>query len=94
MKYRRRPIVVEAIQYHKDNPLVKPEDWGLCYERSHNAEVPHIHTLEGIMVVSDEDWIIEEPFPTDDRKFYLCKPDIFEETYDPAPEVYDDVRVS
>jgi hypothetical protein len=28
------------------------------------------------------DWIIKEPFPTDDRCFYPCKPDIFEKTYE------------
>jgi hypothetical protein len=28
------------------------------------------------------DWIIKEPFPTTDRKFYPCKRDIFEKTYE------------
>ena len=28
------------------------------------------------------DYVIKEPFSTDDRKFYPCKPDIFEKTYD------------
>jgi hypothetical protein len=28
------------------------------------------------------DYVIREPFPTDDRRFYPCKPDIFEATYE------------
>jgi hypothetical protein len=28
------------------------------------------------------DWIIKEPFPTRDRQFYPCKPDIFDATYE------------
>jgi hypothetical protein len=45
---------------------------------------PHvlISTLEGAMRAEVGDWIIREPFPTSDRKFYPCKPDIFEATYE------------
>lgn len=39
-----------------------------------------IRTLEGNMTVSLGDYIIKEPFDTE-RKFYPCKPHIFERTY-------------
>ncbi|MFI1677023.1 hypothetical protein [Streptomyces sp. NPDC020607] len=51
------------------------------------GDTPHsigIPTLEGTMQADLGDWIIREPFPTDDRKFYPCKPGIFAATYDPA----------
>ena len=41
-----------------------------------------IPTLEGDMVAEKGDYIIKEPFPTNDRQFYPCKPDIFEQTYE------------
>lgn len=41
-----------------------------------------IQTREGDMLAGVGDWIIREPFPTGDRKFYPCKPDIFAATYD------------
>jgi hypothetical protein len=45
-----------------------------------------IETQEGVMIASPGDWIIREPFPTDDRQFYPCKPDIFDATYEPVGE--------
>ncbi|MGA5604027.1 hypothetical protein ACPCUF_23830 [Streptomyces griseoincarnatus] len=50
-----------------------------------DGDTPHsisIPTLEGTMRADLGDWIIREPFPTDDRKFYPCKPDIFAATYE------------
>jgi len=44
-----------------------------------------IDTLEGIMRADYGDYIIKEPFPTDDRNFYPCKSDIFEKTYEMVP---------
>jgi hypothetical protein len=41
-----------------------------------------IKTKEGEMKADIGDYVIKEPFSTDDRKFYPCKPDIFEKTYD------------
>jgi hypothetical protein len=41
-----------------------------------------IETKEGTMKAFPNDWIIREPFPTGDRDFYPCKPDIFEMTYE------------
>lgn len=41
-----------------------------------------IKTSEGEMKADIGDYVIKEPFPTDDRKFYPCKPDIFDKTYE------------
>ena len=41
-----------------------------------------IKTKEGEMKADIGDYVIKEPFSTDDRKFYPCKPDIFEKTYE------------
>jgi hypothetical protein len=59
-----------------------------CQEN--DGDTPHsisIHTLEGTMRADLDDWVIREPFPTGDRQFYPCKPDIFAKTYEPAAVV-------
>ena len=85
-KYRKKPIIIEAIKFtgRNDKEIMKfcptardPEDI------KPNLIIP---TLEGEMLISVGDWVIEEPFPTDDRKFYPCKPDIFESTYEKVEE--------
>lgn len=40
-----------------------------------------IPTREGVMIACQGDYIIKEPRPTDDRKFYPCKLDIFISLY-------------
>jgi len=62
MRFRKKPIIVEAYQTQKEQI---------------------IHTLEGDMKASPGDWII-----TGIRgEVYPCKPDIFEETYEPMEEL-------
>lgn len=80
MKYRKKPAVIEAVQYVKFGGLVK----GMCNSRSCYADgnnSPHVHTIHENQIVNLElnDWIIPEP---DGVHFYPCKPDIFEKTYD------------
>lgn len=41
-----------------------------------------ITTRDGKMSATVGDWIIEEPFATDDRRHYPCKREMFEKTYD------------
>jgi len=81
MKFRKKPVVVEAVQYQQLTHFGKLKNMGLCWEHTHNQismHVPHIHTLEGIMFVSDGDWIIRGVA----GEFYPCKPEIFEKTYE------------
>lgn len=87
MKYRKKPVVIEAIQVKQEN-LEKIWTWmGDSYE-SHSdcAEtgiimIP-IKTLEGEMTASKDDWIIKGI----KGEFYPCKPDIFESTYEKVDE--------
>ena len=75
MKFRKKPVVIEATQWFKmgDHPAV-------FY--NHNS-VPTIKTLEGEMFVRPGDWIITGV----KGEHYPCKPDIFEATYEPVDEM-------
>lgn len=46
-----------------------------------------ILTKEGEMLISEGDFVIKEPFPTPDRKFYPCKPEIILNGYDIIQDV-------
>ncbi len=79
-KYRKKPVVIEAEQYSEYGKLVK----GMCNSQSCFVRVnnkPHVHTIHGNQIVELEvgDWIIPEP---DGERYYPCKPDIFEATYE------------
>lgn len=89
MKYRKKPVIVEAEKYHKGLedgffacghcPTAKFEvgddDCSEC-----PSGRPYIATLEGNMVISPGDYII-----TGVRgERYPCKPDIFQATYEPV----------
>ncbi len=80
MKYRKKPVVIEAVQY---NPRVKEqlaEAVRFCPMLGIYAETDlgSIKTLEGIMTVEVGDWIIKGV----QGEFYPCKPDIFSESYE------------
>ena len=84
MKYRKKPVVIEAVQYTKYGGLVK----GMCNSQScytAGNQEPHVHTIHNNQMVLLEvgDFIISEP---DGEHFYPCKPDIFEATYEKAEE--------
>lgn len=74
-RYRKKPIVVEAVQFDNvpanDPPGVfrRPED--------NSPYVVTIHDQRSYL--SPGDWIIPEP---DGVHYYPCKPDIFEATYE------------
>ncbi len=69
-QFRKRPITIEAVPYRGD-PAHAPA--GVCVARgvNHPAE-PHIHTLEGVLIVAPGDWIIRGTR----GEYYPCKPDI------------------
>lgn len=83
MKFRKKPVVIEAIQFTGSNhaDLVH---WMGFRPLGHNytPDVLHIATLEGVMIAGPLDWIIKGV----NGEFYPCKPDIFEKTYDPVEE--------
>ena len=83
MKYRKKPVVIEAVQFF-NNPDAICElaeflnQTVISYE--HERPVVLIDTLEGTMMASEGDWIIKGV----NGEFYPCKPDIFEKTYEEA----------
>lgn len=79
MKFRKKPVVVEAIQYNKKNidEINKfITDGSLTYDPL--RDLIFIETLEGAMNIFKNDWIIKGV----NGEFYPCKPDIFEKTYE------------
>lgn len=90
MKFRKRPVVIEAIQFtesiaKEDDPL--PD--GVVLGRRSIGPPPfrrlydyrfYVRTLEGEMDVRVGDWIITGV----KGEKYPCKPDIFAMTYEPA----------
>lgn len=82
MKFRKKPVPIEAIQWDGSVRVARQiENWSSDKVRLAYT-VLKVPTLEGEMEAKPGDWIIKEPFATEDRKFYPCKPDIFEETYE------------
>lgn len=94
MKYRKKPVVVEATQWFKggDHPKVQPlehgpwnfdldEPCGTCkQDREIHGE---LRVLDSVFLwVCPGDWIIECSI----GELHLCKPDVFEHTYELAEE--------
>ena len=81
MKFRKKPVVIEAVQFTGDNWMAMGEFIGskasLAKEWGENILL--IETLEGTMKAQQGDWIIKGV----KGEFYPCKPDIFELTYEP-----------
>lgn len=82
MKYRKKPVVIEAIQWTGDNwdDIYRFTGSCLAYEYPAFEQKLSISTIEGRMVASLHDWIIKGV----NGEFYPCKPDIFEQTYEPV----------
>lgn len=77
-KYRKKPVVIEAIQWTGHNISDICIFTGRCGgELIKNGEL-YIATLEGIHHASVGDFIIKGV----KGEFYPCKPDIFESTYE------------
>lgn len=89
MKYRKKPITVEAIQWNEfnleeikkfvGNPLIyEVVDGAWKLGKGRLIVEMKIKTLEGEMQVSEGDYIIKGI----KGEFYPCKPDIFKQTYE------------
>lgn len=83
MKYKKKPVEVEAYKYQAELGNNRLMNWlaqnkvDISNWSFHDGEVT-IATLEGNMKVSDGDFIIIGV----KGEVYPCKPDIFEETYE------------
>jgi hypothetical protein len=76
MKYRKKPVVIEATQWfkHGDHPAVET----FREDDPERSNLGWVVTLEGGHIVSPGDWIITGV----KGEHYPCKPDIFEMTYE------------
>lgn len=83
MKYRKKPVTIEAVKWRGDNwPEVfkfinAPEGNMENYAQRPDGTLG-IVTLEGTMTANVGDWVIRGV----KGELYPCKPDIFEATYD------------
>ncbi len=75
-QYRKRPVVIEALQYDGTNYREVGEFAGHAVIL--HADHLRIGTLEGEMTVSVGDYVIKGV----QGEFYPCKPDIFAATYE------------
>lgn len=96
MKFRKRPVEIEAIQvpFAANYNLRTTElaDWLRSIPRTNNDFIEAINiqptgeisidTLEGEMIARPGDWIIKGVA----GEFYPCKPDIFVKTYEPVTD--------
>lgn len=92
MKYRKKPVVIEAFRWTGDQNQTEDPEWIIKaikngtvvipnYDYSikkHGTPVMKINTLEGTMVAKQGDYIIKGV----QGEIYPCKPDIFEMTYE------------
>jgi len=86
-KYRKKPVVIEAMEVTNDNAaaLAKwlPTDKEHMVILSPGRVSVHIDTLEGKMIARLGDFIIKGV----QGEFYPCKPDIFAATYEAVSDV-------
>lgn len=83
MKYRKKPVVIEAIQYDGTFPLAFLNgDERVRKAVAYGGDAIEIVTLEGTMTAQIGDWIIRGV----KGELYPCKPDIFEATYEDVSE--------
>ena len=74
MKYRKKPILVEAVQWFYDCPGASVS--GAV------SDMPNIHTVPGPPAcIENGDWVVTEPCGAR----YICKPDAFRDAFEPAP---------
>jgi hypothetical protein len=96
MKFVKRPVVVEAIQFEYNEECINKlkeflgESAGRVVKNRHPGAIAEfeIVTLEdgkflsAKHVATEGDWIIKGV----QGEFYACKPDIFEQTYEKVEE--------
>ena len=89
MKFRKKPVVIEAVQLTEQGFLEMPEwlkhainNGFVVVSLTMSGYVASIYTLEGVMNGVSGDWIIRGV----KGELYPCKPDIFEMTYERVEE--------
>jgi len=95
LKFGKKPVIIEAVKWTGDNYKemqnftrdnsslnrhIGGDEKGNGFPQMYEELI--IHTLEGDFRVSKGDWIIKGI----KGEFYLCKPDIFQQTYEKVNE--------
>ena len=80
MKYRKKPVVIEAWQWLPHLEEHPAPAWLAESHHWFDNKNLMIGTLEGTMRADPGDWIIKGV----KGEIYPCKPDIFAATYEPA----------
>lgn len=87
MRYRKKPVVIEAWQFLGPQAGKPTPEWlsaafadGRAWYQGGDAPYITIGTLEGEMRANLGDWIIHGI----EKEIYPCKPNIFAATYEPA----------
>lgn len=82
MDYRKKPVVIQALQFNDTAESIEELVKFVCDDINidYGTKPPtlKIATLEGVMEAKVGDYIIRGV----NGEFYPCKPDIFEKTYD------------
>lgn len=84
-KFRKRPVVIDAVRFLSDGASVAAiseladREIRVDYTKP-SIPVLRIETLEGTMTAQVGDWIIRGV----KGELYPCKPDIFDQTYEVA----------
>jgi hypothetical protein len=80
MKFRKKPVVIEAVRFNLTNRQEVLDFIGKAGHWSDDGREIKItiYTLEGNITASEGDWIIKGV----KGEFYPCKPDIFAATYE------------
>lgn len=91
MKYRKKPIVIDAFKWTGGPDQRHDPEWAAEGFKKKAREVGamriyngldrltmEIRTLEGVISIKEGDYIIRGI----DNEIYSCKPDIFEATYE------------
>lgn len=89
MKYKSKPVVIEAMKLTRKYADVCVAFIGIMNIESYNLgefkEDPcyiQIKTLEGIIKANEGDWIIRDT----EGEFYPCKDVVFKKKYEPVGE--------
>lgn len=97
MKFRKKPVVIEAVRWGvPEGPRLPSPEWLKAAMKAKRVvkasgrvalDLPDvlIDTLEGVMLCKVGDWIIQGV----NGELYPCKNDIFEKTYERVQEESD-----
>lgn len=85
MKYRKKPVVIEAVQYNGELIMFNVPKWleraqseGIIYFEDASPARCFIRTPECDMKVSIGNYILRD----ENGELRTCKPDIFKQTYE------------